>query len=976
MPLSQCRGGTQARRRPLHWAPAALGVAATLCTLQALALQPSRPRVSFEREVAPILERHCLRCHADADRKGGFSLTSRADLFDKRVVLPGRSSAGRLLALVTAAPGDKPRMPKDGTPLAPSEVDLLRRWVDEGAAWPAGLTLKDRTRADRSWWSLRPLAAGEPPSPPGMPAAWRVSPIDRYVFAALQARGLRPSPHADRRSLIRRLSYDLTGLPPTPEELAAFLQDRAPAAYERLVERLLASPHYGEHWGRHWLDIVRFGESNGFERNVIIPNAWPFRDYVIRSFNEDKPFSRMVEEHLAGDVLAPGDPAVEVGTTFLVCGPYDNVGNQDAVQAAQIRADTLDDIIRATGEAFLGLTLGCARCHDHKFDPVEMRDYYALYATFAGVQHGSRVIADPETEKALDARRRPLDEARRRAESERARLERAILERAQRRADEYSREWVRDPVSRYGTEETFPPVTARWLRLVVAGRDDNPAARTGFRIDEFEVWTSPAPGQPARNVAAAAAGGKAEGRSRKAQDFDAAYGAALTIDGRFGDHWIAEEPRLTLTFARPERIERVLFSSDRPRALGQHPTTAFVSDYVIEVSLDGQSWTRVADSRHRRPVSPEHRRRRLLDRETTGDERTQLERLAEERDRAERALAQIPPPPSLWVGTHQQNDGPFRIFLGGSPQKPGPEVTPASLSTLADVAPAYSLPANSPHGERRLALARWLTAAENPLTPRVLANRLWHYHFGTGIVDTPGDFGVMGGRPTHPELLDWLAGQVRTGGWRLKRLHRLIVTSQAYRQSSAFRPEAARVDAASRYLWRFPPRRLSGEELRDTILSIAGRLDRRMGGPGFRLYDYLEDNVATYVPREKVGEETYRRAVYHQNARAARVDLLTDFDCPDNAFSASRRVYTTTPLQALTLLNHSFTLDMAAALAQRLRAEAGADPGAQAERAFALAFSRSPTPAERGETAEFIRKRGAEALARALLNANELLYVD
>ena len=296
-------------------------------------------------------------------------------------------------------------MPKEGAPLSADEVAVLRTWIAEGAHWPEDVVIREKSKADRTWWSLQPLAVTEPPSE-GIPDEWKLNPIDRYVFARLRQQ-LRPNPRADRRTLIRRVTYDLTGLPPTPEETDAFVRDDSPDAYERLVDRLLASPRYGEHWGRHWLDVTRFGESTGFEVNHVIDNAWPFRDYVIRSLNEDKPFDRFVIEHLAGDALGRGDPAVEVGLTFLVCGPVDIVGNADAAQAAQIRADTVDEIIRATGEAFLGLTIGCARCHDHKFDPISQQDYYRLYATFAGVYHDDRLVA-PDSE--LRAREQKLAE--------------------------------------------------------------------------------------------------------------------------------------------------------------------------------------------------------------------------------------------------------------------------------------------------------------------------------------------------------------------------------------------------------------------------------------------------------------------------------------------------------------------------------------------------------------------------------------
>jgi hypothetical protein len=776
----------------------------------------------------------------------------------------------------------------------------------------------------------------------------------------------------------------LIGLPPSLEEIDAFVHDYRPDAYERLIDRLLASPHYGEQWGRHWLDVVRFGESNGFERNQIINNAWPFRDYIIRSFNEDKPFDRLIIEHLAGDVIADGDPQVEVGTTFLVCGPYDDVGNQDPVQAAQIRANTIDDMIRATGETFLGLTVGCGRCHDHKFDPISQRDYYSLYAAFAGAHHGSREVGSREQKEKRSETLRQLAQQESKHKARIAHLEKTILSRAESQATEFEARWSRPPVDRRGTEEVFSPVEALYVRLDVSGLDTNPSARAGFRIDEFEVWSA---GDAARNVALASNGGRASGNSRVAEDFAGAYSADLTIDGQFGAQWIAAGPILTIQLAAPTTINRVRFSSDRSGAAGNHPIATFVADYRIEVSRDGENWSEVANSLDRQPVSDAHRRKRMLDAVTTEGEKQQIAGINADLSQTRRKIAEVEPLPSWWIGEFREAKGPFHVFLGGSPQRTGEEVVAASLTAFDGVTRRYGLPPNAPESERRRALANWLVSPDNPLTPRVLVNRLWHYHMGTGIVDTPSDFGFMGGSPTHPLLLDWLARQLHAANWRLKPLHRLILTSQTYCQSSDYDPAAARIDAGSRYLWRFPPRRLSGEEIRDSMLVIAGKLDRTAGGPGFRLYRYLQDNVATYVPLDRFGPETYRRAVYHQNARATRIDLMTEFDCPDSAFAAPRRASTTTPLQALTMMNHSFTMDMARFFAERIQQELPGGPreaghsvgsrvAGQVDQAFRLAFARSPSDTELAAGVHLVQSHGLVALCRALLNSNELIYLN
>lgn len=946
-----------------------IGLSQRLC-------QSAEPEgIDFRSQVAPIFEQHCIRCHHADDARGDISLATVKDLRDGGYVVSGKSGESELLDLITPSQtGKRPRMPKDGKPLTDSEVMLLRRWIDAGARWPDDLVIRPRAKADRSWWSLQPLATAAPPDAAEAPESWRQNPIDRFIWTKLREKGLSPSSAAEPRSLIRRLSYDLTGLPPTPEQVEAYVADPSDAAYERLVDQWLASPAYGEQWGRHWLDVVRFGESNGFERNVLIDNVWPFRDYVIRSFNEDKPFDRLVKEHLAGDQLSPGDASGEIGTAFLVCGPYDNVGNQDPVQAAVIRSNTLDEMIRATGEAFLGVTIGCARCHDHKFDPITQADYYQLFATFAGVVHGERVIATAQEQQEHAARLRELNQRKERLNAQRAAVLAAVNKRGKQLAASLEQAWTRPAADPFGTEETFAPVAARYVRLTALARDDRPELRDGFTIDEFEVWSAePTP----RNVALTSTGAKADGASRIAQDFADAYSARQAIDGRYGGGWIAAGPTLTITLPQLEQISRVTFSSYRATDNNSRRfRKPFPGEYRIEVSSDGQRWKSVAESSDRQPASPAIRNHRLFQAAIRSDERKQVSQIDQQLAEVNRALAAVPPLPRWWAGQFRKADGPFHIFSGGDPQKKSTEVMPASPTFLANAFPGYSLTSTTPEAERRRALAEWITHRDNPLTPRVLANRLWQYHFGTGIVDTPSDFGYMGGKPTHPELLDWLARQLHATGWRLKPLHKQIVMSQTYRQSAKFRPDQAAMDGDSRFLWRFPPRRLTGEEVRDAMLTVAGKLDPKQGGPGFRLYRYLQDNVATYVPLDAPGPETYRRAVYHQNARAARVDVLTDFDCPDPAFAAPRRASTTTPLQALALFNHQFTLDMAESFAARLQNEAGRDPTAQVQRAFLLAYSRPVNIVELKNVVAVIEKHGLRAFARAVLNSNEFLYLD
>ncbi|MDB6138049.1 MAG: hypothetical protein JWO94_1121, partial [Verrucomicrobiaceae bacterium] len=356
----------------------------------------------FEQKVRPALEARCVACHKADNKKGGLDLSSRETLLsggdDGGDLVPGKPDESGLYTRSIPHEGKKPEMPKKGEALSKEEAEALKTWIAAGAAWPDKLVLKEKAKADKTFWSFLPLSKAAPPASPNVPEAWRGNPIDRFVYAKLAEKGLKPNAPADPRAFIRRATYDLTGLPPTPEEVQDFVaacssEPEHSDPVEALIDRLLSSPHYGENWGRHWLDVVRFGESRGYERNQIITDLWPFRDYVIKSLNDDKPFDQFIHEHLAGDVIGKGRPEVEIGSAFLVAGPYDDVGNQDPMAAAQIRADQMDEMVRATGEAFLGVTIGCARCHDHKFDPLLTKDYYALCATFSGTVHGEREVA-------------------------------------------------------------------------------------------------------------------------------------------------------------------------------------------------------------------------------------------------------------------------------------------------------------------------------------------------------------------------------------------------------------------------------------------------------------------------------------------------------------------------------------------------------------------------------------------------------
>ena len=925
----------------------------------------------FELKIRPALIEHCYECHSAQAKKlkSNLFLDSRAGWQKggdggQPVIIPGDPENSLLIRTIRHLEEDLEMPPKK--PKLPDAViaDFIT-WVKRGAPDPRAASMGEAKRADKSWWSLQPIAHPT-----------KNLSVDDYVAEKLSEKGLALSPLADPAALIRRMSYDVIGLPPTYAEVQAFVvasQKNTEAATRELVDRLLASPHYGERWGRHWLDVTRFGESLGFERNVIVDDLWPFRDYVIQSLNADKPFDRFITEHLAGDVIAKDNPAIEVASAFLVAGPYDDVLNQDLVAKKNIRAATLDDMITATGGAFLGLSFNCARCHDHKFDPIPTEDYYRLRAAFEGVTHGRRVIATAEQRATHSAAIAAPTQRKAQLEREIDILDQLIEARAFVELNKFPP--TRPKVDPRLTEERFSAVQARYVKFVIRAHTGKPRQQilAQTRLVEFEIWSA---GTEPRNVALARHGAKAAGaRSARAEDFADAYGPQLVIDGEYGEQWFVGSPaELTITLSQLETIDRIAFSNAKGGALFKDAAINGSSpcEYDVLVSIDGREWREVASSAGREDWTPAHGVERFRAVVTTPEETAALAVLHRELDRVQIQLKAFPKLPEYWVGLHQAVPDSTFVQKGGDPMKPLALVLPASLTVLDRVTPIYELPADASEGERRLALARWITRSDNPLTPRVLANRVWHYHFGTGIVDTPSDFGFLGGRPTHPELLDYLATRLLENGWRLKPLHREILLSRTYRQSAAYHIEAARTDKDARLLWRYPPRRLDAEQLRDTMLEVSGQLDRRMGGPGFRLYRFTQNNVSTYFPLDEPGPETYRRAVYHQNARASIVDVLNDFDLPDIAFAAPRRAQTTTPLQALTLLNHRFTLDMAAALAAQLT-------GSTTEKitaAYTRVLQRTPSVAECNAASDLIARYGLTAFCRALLNSNELMFLQ
>jgi len=904
--------------------------------------------VLFREQIRPILTGKCLTCHASDKRKGKLDLSRRS-----LALAGGRNGP----ALVTGKAADSflyqklvaGEMPPQN-PLAPEQVAAFKKWIEAGAPYDGEPLTSAVQRAGTDWWSLQPIKRPTPPEVKNH--KWVQTPIDAFILAKLEEKGLVPAPEAGRATLIRRATFDLLGLPPTPEAVAAFVYDPDPDAYEKLIDHLLASPHYGERWAGHWLDVVRFAESQGYETNMPRPNAWPYRDYLIRSFNEDKAYPQFVLEQLAGDMVRDGDWLVQSATGFLVGGAHDIVGNQTVEGMLQQRMDDLDDMIATTGATFLGLTVNCCRCHDHKFDPLTQRDYYGLQAIFAGVQHAERDLAPA----GIDNREREVAQVR----AELARLDEE-LDGFEPVVQGSSTSVQRSAVNPRRNVERIVPTEARFVRFVINATND----RSEPCIDELEIYSADG---SHRNVALSAAGSKAHASSTYPNN--PSHKLEHLTDGRYGNtrSWISNEPGkgwVQVDLPRTVKIGELVWGRDREERYQDRLAT----DYRIEVAVEPGQWRVVASSADRAPY---HAGATADARGLSPDGRQQRTALLSRRTRLQQRLSSLQSGVKVYAGTFSQ-PGPTHLLLRGDALRKGELVQPTGL---AGVRPPLTLGPNAPEAERRVALARWIIAPENPLPARVMVNRIWHYHFGQGIVATPSDFGYNGDRPSHPELLDWLASEFTRNGGHLKPMHRLFLLSAAYRQSDRPDAHALAVDRQNRLLWRMTPRRLEAEAVRDAILSVSGRLDSRMGGPGYDVWEKNTNYVMVYKPKAELGPEEFRRMIYQFKPRTQQDPVFGIFDCPDAALAKPRRTVSTTALQALNLLNSRFVLIQSDSLAERLRREVGDDPGRQVRRAFGLALGRPPTEAEQAAAVALIGKHGVPAFCRALYNADEFLYVD
>jgi hypothetical protein len=973
----------------------------------------------FDEQVAPLLAARCAECHHEEEPEAELNLLSEATALkggeNGPALVPG--DPGKSLLWKRVAADEMP--PED--PLDDEEKQILKKWIASGANW--GTDPVDRfryttdKRAGYDWWALQPLGQPEIPSPR---RGRRIrNPIDAFVLSRLEESNLSFSEDADPRTLVRRAYLDFHGLPPTPEEIEQFVADPSEQAYQQLLTHLLDSPRYGERWGRHWLDVVRFGESDGFERNNPRKDFWHYRDWVIEALNTDMPYSEFVRMQVAGDVIKPNTAEGFAAVGFLVAAVHNTVVGGSEMMKRQSRADEIEELVGAIGQTFVGLTVNCARCHAHKFDPISQDEYYQLSAAVAGLNHGTREIQQPgQREKLLELQAKEKDVASRIA-GIRARVREQIIEK--RKSIKTPAIELPQPLASWEFEEDFkdsigsldgkPQGGARLENgaLVLDGKDDY-------------VITAPIAREITEKTLAALV---------QLDNLDQRGGGVISLQTTGGGIFDAivfgeREPRRWMAgsnvFARTQPFQ----GTEEKEASGRpvHFAIVYRKDGTITGYRDGQLYGKSYKTgsqpfaagggsllfglRHMPPGGNRFLAGRVLqaqlfdhalDEEAVaaisgdprnyvaekeivaflkGEEQTSYLMLKEQQQKLADEISAASQAARFVIYTNVPRSPAETYFLNrGKVMDRGELVGPGTIQAIAGLPGDLGLAMDAGDGERRLALADWLTSEKNALSMRVMVNRIWHYHFGSGIVDTPSDFGFNGSRPTHPGLLEWLSGQFIDSDYSLKALHRLIASSTAYRQSSHFHDRAAEIDAGNALLWRKNSYRAEGEVIRDSILSVSGQLNLASGGPGFEDVK-IEPNKGTtyYRPFDTEDPNLNRRTVYRFSPRGERMALLDVFDCPDPSSAAPRRSPTTTPLQALSLLNNAFVLRMADHLAVGVKEDVGEEQvEQQVDRVFKLILGRLAEKDEREPAIRLVQQHGLALLARTLFNTNEFLVI-
>lgn len=963
----------------------------------------------FSSKIEPILRTHCYECHShDETMEGGLALDSRSGWEqggDSGVaVVAGKPDESLLIKKIRWIDDDH-RMPPEEK-LAAADIALLEQWVKRGAPDPRVLAAPKPNPLD--WWSLKPL------NQPTVPISG-VHPIDAFVESKLKEKGLEPSPEADRRTLARRLYLDLHGMLPTPEEVDAFVNDPDPQAWEKLVDKLLDSPRYGERWARHWLDVIHYADSHGCEHDVKRPNAWRFRDYVIARFNADVPWERFIREQLAVDVFYPNQPELTPALGFISAGPLE----LSRASTAPVTFDYLDrdDIVTQTMAAFASTTANCARCHTHKFDPITQEDYYSLQAVFAGVGKGDieydtspEVMQQRQEMEALLSAATAKDASvllqpkytpivdqwiGRWEESQSIPVEWKPLEADVFLAAGGATLTKQDDKSIFvdGTladQEQYTVTSAIDLKRVTAVRLDvlkderHPQGGPG-RADNGNLHLSEVEMQWFANGAATPVKLKI---FRTSADFDqAGWTSAQAIDGDLKSGWaihprVGESHFIVFEFAEP-------IVADKGGKLAITLKQLYPPKHVI-----GRFRLSITDAEGASArILPEEVRQAL---KTPTEWRTEAEQASIAaialQPYAQEVIARLPPKDvvygvsSLWSYAKQQaipiDPKVVHLLRRGDIDKPGREVSPGALSAIKWLPARFDLADPKQESLRRAALADWLADHENPLTWRSIVNRVWHYHFGRGICDTPNDFGRMGGEPSHPEMLDWLAVWFRDEGQgSLKKLHRLILTSKTWKQASVLNPLpalAAELDRDNRLLWRMNRVRLDADSIRDSTLRISGRLDLTMGGEGIEQFAKTKGPQATpvldYAKFDWNSVPAARRSIYRVVWRGIPDPFMEALDFPDLGLLTPKRNFSVSALQSLTLYNNDFILHASAWIADRAKRETSENQ--QVRRAVELCWQRPPTMTEEKRFQAYAQAHGLDALCRVLLNSNEYLFVD
>jgi mono/diheme cytochrome c family protein len=951
----------------------------------------------FEAKVRPVLADNCFECHAGKKQKGGLQLDSLGAMLaggdTGPAIVPEHPEKSLLIKAINH--DGKLKMPKNKK-LTRDEIDALTQWVKMGAPWPGASTTPVKkgdfviSDKDKAHWAFQKVK--RPSTPDVANNTWVRNPIDAFILARLEAKGLAPAPPASKQELVRRVYFDLTGLPPTPAEVEAFVRDAAPDAYEKLVETLLASPRYGEKWARHWLDIVRYAETNSYERDNPKPHIWRYRDYVIRAFNDDVPYNQFLKEQLAGDESSlPGRASdALIATGFYRLGVWDD----EPVDPKQARYDGLDDLVATVGQSMLGLTIDCARCHNHKIDPIAQKDYYRLLAFLHGINHyrgggadDVRPVGDPKQSAAYQ---KILQEH----EEKKAKIQASLTE-----IENEFRKLNKDKTPLVGSD--LDELTYRFYR------------NSWKNLPDFTQFKHEDEGKLPKNLFDIAP------RTRN-EAFGFVYEGFLIVpaDGKYSFFLDSDDgSRLSIDGKR-------VLTYDGIHGMGKVQTASIelkkgrlpikleyfqnVFGYGLYVAWQGPGF-------EKRSLSAPTDNAEFLD-ITAAIHRDGARVLGDKRYQEWFSLLKqmnfMRTPPkmpgsgdmALCVVESGQKAPDTFVLVRGNPHVQGDKVEPGFPYVLGFPDPAAAKPIGKSSG-RRTMLADWMVSKENPLTSRVMVNRIWQHHFGRGIVRTPNDYGLQGSRPTHPELLDWLAAEfvspLPTGGegpgvrgWSMKHMHRLILTSNAYRMASRTDAKSTergtKLDVANDLFWRFDMRRLSAEEIRDSVLAVSGNLNLKMHGPG--IYPPIPKEVLSgqSVPGRgwptSNAEESARRSVYVHVKRSLIHPILEAFDFAETDRTTPVRFSSTQPTQALSLLNGEFMNSQAKIFAERLKKEAGNDIAAQVRRGLYLGTSRLPTDAEvrRGVTLiEALQREdrltadaSLQAFCLVVLNLNEFMYLD